>query len=168
MQWSKEDEAKLARLIASGDSYSVISAKFAGKYSRASVGGKVFRLGLKIARPPVSRKPKPAHRPDRQPDRRAKGRAYWPRLEPEPMPAPAKAPDPGPEILIPTLELQPHHCRAVYGAPGEPRYGHCGAEKVPGTSWCAFHLDRYIPELAVKLRQPTRAQSHAREKEVQS
>jgi GcrA cell cycle regulator len=36
-------------------------------------------------------------------------------------------------------DLEPHHCRFI---PGEPSDGYCGLDRVPGSSYCAGHLQR--------------------------
>jgi hypothetical protein len=160
VEWTSADEEKLAHLLDRGKSFTEISASFAGRHSRGSVAGKAFRMGLTNGRgkkPAKTRKPtKPA----------VKKVSTAPRLNPEPVCA--FPPDPGPETLIPTLKLQSHHCRAVYGSPGQQRYGHCGAQRVPGTSWCQFHLERYLPGMAVKMRDATGPIEPELEKEVQS
>src|SRR5690606_14401073 len=48
------------------------------------------------------------------------------------------------------LDLEKHDCRWPVGEPGEPGFGFCAAERVPGSPYCAEHLQRATVPLPVK------------------
>jgi hypothetical protein len=71
--------------------------------------------------------------------------------EVEEMKKAESAADPRPAKLVRTIDLEPHHCRAVYGHPKlEKDYGHCGKDRISGTPYCWDHLKRYLPLMALK------------------
>ena len=45
--------------------------------------------------------------------------------------------------LVSFADLESHHCRAPYGDPKEPGFGFCGCQKVPGSVYCADHMQRF-------------------------
>lgn len=47
-----------------------------------------------------------------------------------------------PEKRIKLLDLEPHHCRWGIGDPKKDDFGFCGAQKVPGLSYCMEHARR--------------------------
>lgn len=49
--------------------------------------------------------------------------------------------DTKPASVVTLEDLQPHHCRWIYGDP-KSDYGFCGCQKVAGTSYCASHAVR--------------------------
>ena len=60
-------------------------------------------------------------------------------------------PDPRPARIIRPKQRDDGHCQSIYGHPSTDKdWGYCPEEKVLGTSWCVFHLRRYLPSVAIK------------------
>lgn len=150
MSWTDERTEKLKTLWNEGLSASQIAGRIGG-VTRNGVIGKVHRLGLS-GRTTTSRLKRNRQRPRKPSPQRAtflhgqavrrariaelKQEAYHPPREPLPPPNPG-------DIATKTFaEIEADDCRFI---PADPRSGgkmFCGHPVVPGTSWCAHHLQR--------------------------
>lgn len=140
--WTAEREALLRQLYADGLSCGDIARRIGG-ISRNAVIGKVHRLGLPLRAGASPRKV--ARTKVRAPQWRGppKGvsplRATIASLRAEPLPTPQESD----VARVSFIDLEKHHCRFIPGAPAgpfEPQF--CGADVVPGLSWCPNHARR--------------------------
>lgn len=169
MSWTQERIEKLTTLWAEGYSATKI-ARAIGHVSRSGVLGKVHRLGLpsratklrvnSIAvgdipcAPPIQTATRPARmishpwrghcRP--KPDLRV---ITNPR-PPEPSCRSIWEPEPGVKP-VPLAELNDDMCRWPFGDPRQDGFGYCGAQQMPGRSFCADHA-----QLAIRKAGPRR------------
>ena len=145
--WDKDDYDKALRLWKDGFSASAISRILCGRKSRNAVIGVIYRAGLSGSRSSHVRKlkksaPRPVRvqrrSPPKAPREHGASVAAW-REPRQPLPPDStSAPDGGVQFK----HLENHHCRWPYGDPGEAGFHFCGAERVPGISWCQDHALR--------------------------
>lgn len=148
MIWTDERIHELKRLWARGESASLIAATLGG-VTRNAIIGKVHRLGLSgratMSRDNKSRRQARARRKDPKPVQPTKTRAAVASLfsKPEPLPS-QQATD---VARVAFVDLGEHQCRWGVGDPQHANFGFCGAEKVPGLSYCSHHARRaYAPK----------------------
>jgi len=143
MSWTDEDAAIVEQLWGEGLSASQIAGRLKRRYTRNAVIGKVHRMGLS-GRAVIKRKTERSETASRPRKIRLKPAPTKPQkdilaeLPVEPLPAE----DIRPEKLVAFVDLEPHHCRWVYGDPKESDHGFCGSEKVIGLPYCAAHARR--------------------------
>ena len=166
MNWTDENVTLLRQYVAQVDP--PLSAADIARHldcSRNAVIGKVHRLGLKLHASasqrrtfnPLPRRPRarPVRVAPKTPTKPIRGTItrvthYHGPANLAPLPLPLPRSEDKARVLF--ADLEPHHCRYV---PGEPKDGFCGLEKVPGTSYCAGHLQRcytgpdYVPRSMV-------------------
>ena len=141
--WTEERIEKLKLLHKAGHSFGVIAMKLGGITRNAAIG-KAQRLGLPNRgygsveqRVRLKCGPKKRRRVAKEtPAPRVKKQIVLP-TEPLPKEDIPK----GPLVLF--ADLEAHHCRAPYGDPKEPGFGFCGCQKVPGSVYCADHMQRF-------------------------
>lgn len=143
--WTDERTTTLKSMWELGCSGGVIARKLGGGITRNAVIGKAFRMGFshseqsrsQTARLRQRKRVKPAPKPRRP---RIKELLTMP-TEPLPVEDVPRGP------LVSFADLEPHHCRAIYGDPKMPGWGYwgyCGCQVVPGQSWCEMHVRRFL------------------------
>ena len=142
--WTEERVEKLKALRSEGCSAGIIANELGG-VSRSAVIGKLHRLGLF-----GSHKVGKRHKGGPKPKPRVEGLVRPPRVI---HAAPPPKEDEPKRPLVSFADLEPHHCRAIYGYPsGGGDWGYCGCEKVPGSSYCAEHMQRFYFTWAPKAK----------------
>lgn len=121
-EWSPVAETTLRNMFGAGASASLIAD--AVKKTRSAVCGKIKRLNLRRESKPIMTKT-----PRRQTP---------PRSIPQFVAEATSKP-------VSILRAKRHHCRAVLDerAP-DGLVMFCGAPKVPGSSWCARHKEKFV------------------------
>jgi hypothetical protein len=126
--------------------------------TRGSVIGKCSREGLELFR---------AKGGQPRSKRTAKPRVFGPNKRAVLMKEPTKTfalpeepPMPVPPLMIPLVDLEPHHCRAVIGDGAQGLF--CGHDKTGGSSYCEHHASLYERAMPAKsagsyFRPPRRA-----------
>lgn len=158
--WNDERVELLKRLWADGLSASQI-AKQLGGVTRNAVIGKVHRLGLAgraapsrpAKRPvPIARvKPAVAIQPEPRPVEPVAEAIEVPPARPAQAVPGAAARTAARGDMIGVLQLGPHMCKWPIGDPGDPDFGFCGAQSLPGGVYCAEHAAvAYQPAAARK------------------
>jgi len=149
MTWTAETTHTCVELWLEGHSSSLIASRMG--ISRNAVIGKMHRMGLSKGTPGQSRiqiNRKPGPRPSRPKKPRMSPITGLARLDYSADPLPMPAPRADDIARVSFVELEPHHCRFI---PGEPSQGYCGLDRVPGSSYCAGHLQRcYVPVTRTK------------------
>jgi GcrA cell cycle regulator len=154
MSWTDERVELLKKLWAQGATCSHIAARLGGNLSRNAVIGKVHRLGLAGRVVPV-----------RSHSERIGGSPKIRKVRVKPAPAvsqksilaelpvePLQKEDTRPDVLVALHDLEPHHCRWVYGDPKQGDHGFCGSEKVIGLPYCTAHARRAFRPVQVGER----------------
>lgn len=113
--WTKDKEAELSQLL-DGRSYRAIGHKLG--VSRSAVEKKVHRLKRRAARPARTVSPSPPL--------------------PKPRPEPKPILEPPQSLGVALADLEPCHCRWIAGDT-RPKVLFCGAAKIVGSSYCAWH-----------------------------
>lgn len=144
--WTEERVEKLKALRSAGYSAGIIANELGG-VSRSAVLGKLHRLGLF-----GSHKAGKRHKGGPKPNPRVEALAMPVRkMSAAPLPLPQEDAPKGP--LVSFADLEPHHCRAIYGHPKDGgEWGYCGCERVPGSSYCAEHMQRFYFTWAPKAK----------------
>lgn len=157
--WSDERVERIVQLWGDGRSASAIAALIGGT-TRNAVLGKLHRLGLTQKRTPhraslETRIRRKAKRTKTAPT--VKRTDILRELPTEPLP-PEDTP---PSSLIAFDDLEPHHCRWVYGDPRRGDHGFCGQHHVEGLAYCAGHARKayVVPEVKARFveRMPVKA-----------
>lgn len=137
MSWTSEASEMAATLWKQGLSASEIADRLPINVSRSAVLGKINRMGLMgrtLEGKPIGNAPK---RRRRQP--RAKKaepvKRHFPTYE---VPRPS-ASEWQRDTLTTLAEIEPCGCRYVVGDPRGAETVMCGAEKIPGLSYCLEH-----------------------------
>ena len=129
-----EREELVVRLWREGNSGGMIASELG--VSRNSVIGILHRARLRLGEAAVPRRE--AKTPAKsEPRLRLARRRLLP--APEPRPTPEAPPTEGVHLM----DLQSHHCRCVIG----PEH-YCGRQRMPGSSWCAEHRERFVSRRA--------------------
>jgi GcrA cell cycle regulator len=143
-RWTPEKTEQLRQLWADGYSCSQIAGRLGG-LTRNAVIGRIHRLGL-AGRATTSRTPHP---------RRSTKRKPMPAMAPSPA-SPVRQlvadglPIPPPAdtdiARVSFIDLEAQHCRfIVLKEPAGPYVKQfCGADKLPGLSWCPDHARRCL------------------------
>jgi len=134
--WTPEREQRLTELWAAGYSASVCARQLGG-VTRCAVIAKVHRMGLP-ARATDKRKASVRSRKAQKRVARRVGRAPVPPMACRSLPQTRETDIARKQLL----DLEKHDCRWPVGEPGEPGFGFCAAERVPGSPYCAEHLQR--------------------------
>lgn len=159
MAWTKETTEMVIDLFEKGLSASVaatrINGAFGTKFTRNSVIGKWFRMGLFRAgqRPKSGPKPKqktnlfPPVPYDGMPSRLAQRVNTLRKLHLEMQavvapPLPAPMPEAVEPLRVPLFELESHMCRWPIGDPRMEDFAFCGLPQVEGRSYCSQHCGR--------------------------
>jgi len=153
--WSDEKTATLKQLVREGYSSGVIAERL--KVTRSAVVGRCHRLGLHLG---ANRRGlnkftqfslrKPHQRPLKK--RKSITAKPQPQFEKEPIPPPNIN-----DIARKTFsELTENDCRYPINHVGEPGFGFCGLEKLPGSSYCPSHHSRCWVGVPAKKRSPVR------------
>lgn len=152
--WSDEQTDLLKKMVREGYSGGMIAARLG--VSRNSVIGKVMRLGLHLGTPrrgmgiAARSLRKPHHRPLKK--RKSITAKPQPQFEKEPIPPPNIN-----DIARKTFsELTENDCRYPINHVGEPGFGFCALEKLPGSSYCPSHHSRCWVGIPAKKRAPAR------------
>jgi len=139
--WTDEQTNTCVNLWLEGLSSSLIAARTG--ISRNAIIGKMHRLGLAKGTPGQAKfqingakqkRPGPPRKP------RLSSLTGFATLDGHIGPRfamPVSQPDDRARVSL--ADLEPHHCRFI---PGEPSDGYCGLDRVPGSSYCAGHLQR--------------------------
>ena len=157
-EWTEERIAELKQGVFEGLSASVIATRIG--VTRNAVIGKVHRLGLQLSRhqstverkmrhrAAIRQKVQPALIKKMQEGRMRAGHIFtgahvgestaYERARME-RAAIAANTAPNEALMIPLLDLEPHHCRWPIGDPGKPGFGFCGCERAPVGSYCETH-----------------------------
>lgn len=142
--WTEERVEKMKALRSEGYSASIIANELGG-VSRSAVIGKLHRLGLF-----GSHKVGKRHKGGPKPKPRVEGLVRPPRVI-HAAPLPKEDTPKGPLVMF--ADLEPHHCRAIYGHPrGGGDWGYCGCDRVPGSSYCADHMLRFFVSYVPKSK----------------
>lgn len=141
-RWTQERVELLKELNALGVGYLAIAKRLGGGITKNAVCGKANRLGLTGAQPAKSGRAKRKVKPwrhlqvfglvDKNSPKALKADGYVPPAE-DPIPLHQRK-------TIATLEDD--SCRWPVGDPQLPEFHFCGAEKVPGLSYCRPHARR--------------------------
>lgn len=148
--WSTEEDEQLKKLTLEGLSASMIAERMPGNRSRNSIIGRQHRLGImgkqtqrkkRASRLPI--KPTPVYDRHTLAATSAHVRALR-SLEAkmryaETSKAMRETPSEVEPLMIPLLDLEPHHCRWPIGDVGADDFGFCGHPKRAGVSYCEFH-----------------------------
>ena len=135
LAWTTQQDELLRRELdagkSAGSAAAEINAKFSTHYTRSSIIGRAWRIGVQLRVPPS------------QPPARKRKRA----VTVSRSPSITLAPTPGECAVqpVPLLQLERHHCRApldVRDASGLAMF--CGAQTLPGQSYCAAHCERFF------------------------
>lgn len=150
-RWSDERVERIVQLWGDGRSASAIAALIGGT-TRNAVLGKLHRLGLTQKRSPHRASIETRLRRKAKRTRAApvvKRRDIIMGLPAEPLPAD----DAPPANLIAIGDLEPHHCRWVYGDPKQGNHGFCGQRHVEGLAYCAGHARKayIVPEVKARF-----------------
>lgn len=134
-EWTEKEAACARRMHARGHTASVIAWEV--NKSRNAVLGWLHRQGL-LGHGPGGRKSTRLKRrkrsgPQTQASPSSTGASHPPVT---PVLPPLNVPPPEGHLGIPLLELRPNHCRMPHG---NGPYTFCGAERIPGSSYCAGH-----------------------------
>ena len=126
-----EREELIIRLWNSGTSGGQIAMELG--LTRSSVLGHLHRARLRLGVDAVPRRTTLV-RKEREP-----------RLAPRRLPPTPPTPEPEapPTEGVHLMDLQSHHCRCVIG----PEH-YCGRQRMPGSSWCAEHRERFVSRRA--------------------
>ena len=151
--WTDEEDTLLRKLYAEGLSASMIAAQMPGKRSRNSIIGRQHRLRISDGCQPKQRKKRESGLPVKpstnfkyashlQAASSAHVRAL--RLLEAKMryaETSKSVQDVGIEpLMIPLLELEPHHCRWPVNSPDNGEgFLFCGHQKCEGSSYCSHH-----------------------------
>lgn len=153
--WNDRTVARLTELWHDGLSCSQIAKKINSElgtqFSRNAIISKLYRTGLsrpraeggvpRITKSRAKRKDRGVGRTDsilqKKLQRRALGVAET-TIEESPTDYDRRRP------RVAIVDLEEHHCRWIIGDPREADSGYCGAEKIPGQSYCAHHLLRAV------------------------
>jgi GcrA cell cycle regulator len=152
MTWDGERVEALKHLHADGWTSRQIAARLG--VTRCAVCGKLARLGLTREKPALrtasrARRPKTTQtRPTKQQPQGGFAMQELGNRNARPSLPGTPLPPPGAEDVarIATLDLEPHHCRwpcvddPLTVAAGAPLF--CGAQRVPGSSYCPHHTLR--------------------------
>jgi len=137
--WSDEQTDLLKKMVREGYSGGMIAARLG--VSRNSVIGKVMRLGLHLGtsrnglgKSTASKLRKPIVTPFNQ--RKKPTVSHKPVFEKAPIPQ-QRAEDIARKSFS---ELSENDCRYPVGHVGDPGFGFCGLEKVPGGPYCDTHM----------------------------
>lgn len=156
--WTDERRERLEALWAQGLSGGQIAGMLACGVTRNAVIGKAHRLGLvrqdqnNSARSTATKLQHKARRRRKATHHRAIVACVF---DSAPLPQPV-ADD---VARVSSAELEPHHCRFI---PGDPRGSgpiYCGADAVPGLSYCDTHARRCFLPPAPRKREGTAART---------
>ena len=158
--WTLERVDRLKQLWADGLTCSEIASRLGG-VTRNSVIGKVTRLGLprrvetNAARTALTRRQhKVRRKPRNKPFSYAKRESMASTIIRDGMPIPDPKETDIPRIAF--VDLEAKHCRFVAtkepAGPYEPQF--CGADRVPGTSYCEDHVRRCFAVLPPRRPAP--------------
>lgn len=135
--WSDERTARCTQLWREGVSAQLIARQLGG-VSRNAVIGKMHRLGEHKRGPQTQRygaRLNQVKRKAKKARKSADGLVFAPVIAATPLPPEP----PAPATLVAFDDLEPHHCRFVFGHPKSGRYGYCGCRRMPGSSYCEGH-----------------------------
>lgn len=161
--WTEEDDGELRRLLADGQSASMIGA--AVGRSRNSVISRVHRLGLASGRVSVitawsERKRGPNKRRMEHSAKTPVLAAPPPKIEAAPPAAvasevPVTPPAPS-RKLVSFWQLTDRKCKWPLGTPGEPGFGFCGRPRWESSPYCGEHCRMAYQPPAARRRDRTR------------
>jgi len=153
--WSDAATETLKRMVREGYSAGMISSHL--KVTRSAVVGRCHRLGLHLGANRGGMKHTAAYtlrKAHRTPLKKHKP------IPAKPQPQFQNAPIPPPninDIARKTFsELTENDCRYPINHVGEPGFGFCGLEKLPGSSYCPSHHSRCWVGVPAKKRSPVR------------
>ena len=144
MSWTPELISEVKRLWqagwSAGDIERVWKRSRTANFSRSSILGKLYRMGLKKGR--EDRRPAmPRKKKRKKHTGHARGLARKPGEAASTQDALRPSPAVG-ELLKPTaslLELEAHMCKWPIGDPKDEDFGFCGRDKAPGKPYCEHH-----------------------------
>ena len=144
MSWTPELIKELKKLWKKGLTTGEIGRSIG--MSKNAVVGKAHRLGLESRPSPIKReevipqKEKGIRVPKKEPKTIAPKVVAPPKMvEPAPEVKPVKKARPGKTGGVKLVDLKPASCRWPEGDPKEAEFHFCGAEVVPGKSYCDEH-----------------------------